>query len=162
MERPASELPPQHAAAESPRVHHPKCPFCLTDVRGGELQPYGCPSCMSWSHLPCWEEHGSCPACGERTGAAPSPSRRPRAPQVRASERPAASGEREQPWWVGRTNHCTGCGDTFVVRNRYQRFKCPRCASGSPRTWLLAGVVMLFYLLLTVVLPMLLSAFQVG
>lgn len=133
--QPSEHHPEPTASTQSgehgPRVLHPSCPYCHADVRPNELQPFGCASCLAWSHLACWEEHGSCAACGHAPGPVPARAAR-RSGSAPASPRPDSSAGRRQdgePWWVGRTSHCTKCSAAFVVTNRYKRFECPSCST---------------------------------
>jgi len=122
------------------QVRHSTCPYCHTEIKGGQLQPFGCSSCLAWSHLACWEEHGSCPACGIEPGPRPA-RRKPRA------QRPARD---DPPWWEGMTLDCRGCGDTFIAAERYHRYHCPRCVSpyrGAGVVLVLAGLYFLVLLL---------------
>jgi len=131
-ERPPEPTAPPREGEDGPRVQHPSCPYCHADVRPDELQPFGCATCLAWSHLACWEEHGSCAACGHAPGPVPAKATQSAGPQ--ASPRTNGSaGRRENgdPWWVGRTSPCSGCSASFVVTNRYNRFKCPSCVSKS-------------------------------
>ena len=141
-------------------MHHPACPYCKAEVRPNELQPFGCSACLAWSHFACWEEHGSCPACGHVPGPRPQEPKRPARGAAPAGAPAAGAGsragrDRDQPWWVGRTTGCSTCGDTFVVTNRYQRFKCPKCARGSPKAWLILFLLSLLYLAFNLMGPIL-------
>ena len=129
---------PRGSEVRALEVRHSTCPYCHTEIKGGQLQPFGCSSCLAWSHIACWEEHGSCPACGIEPGPRPA-RRKPRA------QRPARD---DPPWWEGMTLDCRGCGDTFIAAERYHRYHCPRCASPYRGLWIALSLLTLYFLFL--------------
>lgn len=160
-QRPPPPAAPLREGADGPRVLHPSCPYCHADVRPNELQPFGCASCLAWSHLACWEEHGSCAACGHSPGPVPAKAAR-RSGSAPASPRPGVNSGRRQdgePWWVGRTSHCSKCSAAFVVTNRYKRFECPSCSTRyMSRGMLLFVLLLALYVILNVVFTVLLNS----
>jgi membrane-associated protease RseP (regulator of RpoE activity) len=56
---------PPLAFAEGVRVNANRCPFCHDDVvRDADTENVVCGGCLARHHSACWEESGSCSACG--------------------------------------------------------------------------------------------------
>ncbi|MDC3379033.1 hypothetical protein OAX78_01965 [Planctomycetota bacterium] len=56
---------------ERVKVPGDRCPYCHDEVERSASDKLACNECMAWHHSSCWQEHGSCAACGaNRTGVA--------------------------------------------------------------------------------------------
>lgn len=53
-----------------------RCPYCHDDVAPEAGEWVACAGCLSRHHEPCWDEGGSCSACGAEGRLAPSAPRR--------------------------------------------------------------------------------------
>lgn len=66
-----------------------RCPFCHDDISIRDGRKHGCPDCMAWHHVECWESHGGCSSCGleaSKTAEQPVPAHEP-PPRARTARR---------------------------------------------------------------------------